>query len=266
MFKIILLSLFLISNNTFAQFNDVPDELKGLEAFGNILPSGESTNMSCENSAKKQFIIPFIKDKILDRAGFNIENAEQVFCYHVAKKPTEFKGYTLNNFAIIDYCGELDNQVRKYAYEEIFTKSPNIITTVSNCKIEPQVMLRFTHGIDFVDVLLSSPCASATVFYAGRYHSFNIKKDIVDNILAKFNNNNTAFNSPGLLKQTVPNAKPNTDKEEELLEDVNRENTPVMSWKKNNANSKKTSTSNKTEDKSEDNTTSKGWKNLNFQL
>lgn len=206
-------------------------------------------------------IIPFITSSIPEAAAYNISQAEQVFCYHVAKRPKGYTGYTLGNYAVVDYCGELTPNDITTAYEALFTKSPNIITVASDCKIEPKVMLRFVRGVDSTDVLLSSPCPSFTIFYGGRYKSFNIKQGIIDGVINQYSQKQETFNSPTLIRKTVANAEADTTKEAELLEKKNRENAPVMNWKKQETAPAAQNSSTTQTDKP-----SKGWSNLKFKL
>lgn len=218
--------------------NDLPPELQGLGLYEDILPIGSDGTgglPSSRRASRQQSIIPFIISSLPKAtsaaATNNIANAEQVFCYHVAKKPADFAGYTLDNFAVTGYCGELDIGATATTYEALFTQSPNIITAPAACAIEPRVMLRFVRGVDYTDVLLSSPCPSFTVFYAGRYTAFNIKQGVIDDIISQFDKENQPFNSPALLKKTVANGTADTDREAEIYEKKQRENAPVMNWK-----------------------------------
>lgn len=218
--------------------NDLPPELQGLGLYEDILPIGSDDTSglpSSRRASRQQSIIPFIISSLPKAtsaaATNNIANAEQVFCYHVAKKPADFAGYTLDNFAVTGYCGELDIGATATTYEALFTQSPNIITAPAACAIEPRVMLRFVRGVDYTDVLLSSPCPSFTVFYAGRYTAFNIKQGVIDDIISQFDKENQPFNSPALLKKTVANGTADTDREAEIYEKKQRENAPVMNWK-----------------------------------
>lgn len=217
---------------------DLPPELQGLGLYEDILPIGSDGTgglPSSRHASRQQSIIPFIISSLPKAtsaaATNNIANAEQVFCYHVAKKPADFAGYTLDNFAVTGYCGELDIGATATTYEALFTQSPNIITAPAACAIEPRVMLRFVRGVDYTDVLLSSPCPSFTVFYAGRYTAFNIKQGVIDDIISQFDKENQPFNSPALLKKTVANGTADTDREAEIYEKKQRENAPVMNWK-----------------------------------
>ncbi|MCM1323912.1 MAG: hypothetical protein NC218_07110 [Acetobacter sp.] len=214
-------------------FEDAVSELQGFEAYSDILPGDSFMQGAVVRKAPRQkSIIPMITSAIPEAAAYNISNAEQVFCYRVAKRPKDYTGYTLSSFMVTGYCGELDNSNIVTAYEALFTQGPNIITAQANCKIEPQMMLRFVRGVDYTDVLLSNPCPSFTVFYGGRYKAFNIKQGVISDLIAMFDEKQEGFNSPALLKQTVANGAPTTDKERDVLEKKKKEHQPVMNWKK----------------------------------
>ena len=207
---------------------ELPPELQGFEFLEDALPKDEfgSTNRKKEGNSKRSMqkdIIPQIVERIPELASFNIQNAEQVFCYHIEKRTKDYKGYTIGNYKIVDYCGELDFGTQTTTYEALFTRSPNIITTIANCKIAPKVMLRFVRGVDAVDVLLSSPCPSFTVFYGGKYKSFNIKQGIIDDVISQFDKKREEFMSPSLIKQTVANAKVETAEDSYEIEKNKKE-------------------------------------------
>ena len=201
---------------------EIPSELQGFEYLEELLPDdefgsmGERQKQGIRNMQKN--IIPQIVEAIPEMASYNIHNPEQVFCYHVEKREKGDTEYSLGNYKIVDYCGELDFDEITTSYEALFTRSPNIITTKANCRIEPKVMLRFVRGVDFVDVLLSSPCPSFTVFYAGRYKSFNIKQAVIDDVIGQFDKTREVFHSPSLVKQTVANAQARNEDEAYMLE------------------------------------------------
>lgn len=220
------LAIVLFSNASFAQ-SDLPEALQGFESLGDFLPEDEFDSLVSKENKNRRLekdIIPLIVEKVPEAARYNIHNPEQVFCYHVDKRPKGYTGYTIGNYKIVDYCGELDFDVLTTTYEPLFTRSPNIITTVSRCVVEPKVMLRFVRGVDYTDVLLSSPCPSFTVFYGGKYHSFNIKQGIIDDVINQFDKIREEFNSPALISKTVANAVANTEDESYKLEKKRKEN------------------------------------------
>ncbi len=253
----LVLFLGLLSANALAQSVETPVELQSFEIFSDTLPLDEfGQERGVKRTVRQQEIIPYIKSLIPDTAAYNLSNSEQVFCYHIAKRPADYKGYTLDGMAITGFCGELDINQTTTAYEALFTQSPNIITSVADCRIEPRIMLRFIRGIDSTDVLLSSPCPSFTVFYAGKYKSFNIKQAVIEDIIQQLTTSNTPFNSPALLGQTIANANPNTTEEEEILKKKQQDTEPIMNWKQ------------QTEQQSPEPAKQKtgGWGNLNFKL
>ncbi len=235
MFKYILLLLLTIQTTQSVAQEDqeysVPIELQNFEAFSDILPTDEYGNSRGTERTSQNFdIIPLIQSEIKDEASYNISHPEQVFCYQVTRRPQNYTGYTLNKFAITGYCGELDKNQIATSYEALFTNRANVLTVKSDCRIEPRIMLRFVRGVDYTDVLLSSPCHSFTVFYAGKYNSFNIKQHIIDDIIAQLSSKNETFHSPSLLKKTVANAEASSSEEEEALEKKQKESQPIMNW------------------------------------
>ena len=211
--------------------SDIPVELQDFE-FVNIMPDDNLSKEQRTPRINRQVdIIPYIKKDLSEAAIYNIMNPEQVFCYYVASRPQNYSGYTLDNRAITGFCGELNISQISTAYEALFTKSPNILTTTADCKIVPEVMLRFVRGVDYTDIMLSSACPSFTVFYAGKAKPFNIKKKIIEDIIKQLTKTNEPFHSPALLKQTVPTAIANTTKEEDILAKKQKENMPLQGWK-----------------------------------
>ena len=227
----LLIALSMVSANAFAEDN-LPAELQQFEGFSDILPADEyGQSRGPQKISRLQEMIPMIKKQIPETAANNITHAEQVFCYHVAKRTENYTGYTLDGMAITGFGGELDISKTETTYEALFTHSKNILATVAQCHIKPRLILRFTRGVDYTDVLLSSPCPSFTIFYAGRYHSFNVKQDVIDEIIRLLETEKTDFYSPSLLKQTVANAVPTTVEEQEILSKKHDESEPVMNWK-----------------------------------
>ena len=268
LYTAVFASIFFVCGDVCAENSDLPPELQGLGLYDDLLPIGGGNSSVSRKKTQQQTVIPFIRSSLpkatSETALYNITHPEQVFCYHIIRKPKDFTGYTLNNFAVVDYCGELDMGTTSTTYEALFTQSPNIITATAACTIEPKVMLRFVRGVDYTDVLLSSPCPSFTVFYAGRYTAFNIKQAVIDDVISQFDSIRETFNSPGLLKKTVANGVPDTDKEAEEYEKKQKENTPIMNWKNNqpleqNGINNVQSSSSQTKEK-------KGWGNLKLRM
>lgn len=204
------------------------DGLPDFSDFASIMPGADENNstdaqMSSDRNYGKENIIPFIKSSISETAAQIISNPEQTFCYEVTKRTANDKRYTLDGFALSGFCGELDKGATSTAYSALFTQSPNILTQTAQCRIEPKLMIRFVRGVDYADVLLSSPCPSFTIFYAGKYKSFNIKQGVIDDIITQLSKKIETFHSPALLKKTVANAEANSAEESEALEMKRRE-------------------------------------------
>jgi len=231
--------------------SELPLELQDFE-FINIVPHDSPKQEQRTAPISRQVdVIPYIKKDLSEAALYNIMNPEQVFCYYVAPRPQNYTGYTLDNRAITGFCGELNISQISTTYEALFTKSPNILTTTADCKIVPEVMIRFIRGVDATDVMLSSACPSFTVFYAGKAKPFNVKKKIIDDIIKQLTKINEPFHSPALLKQTVPSAVANTTAEEDFLAKKQKENMPLQGWK--------TEEEKEDEKPLEDNKPSSGW-------
>lgn len=137
----------------------------------------------------------------------NILNAEMVFCYNVGSASRNYNGYTLDGFAINGFCGIVQNQLKSVLMQQLFGTSENVnFTTSEQCTINPRIMLRFIRGVDSTDVLLSAPCYSMAVFYAGKTEIFNFSPSgqIIDAIVNGFDETQMRFSSPAALKQVVP--------------------------------------------------------------
>ena len=226
------LALLICLTPLYANANDLPAELRNFEGLSGLLPVTDSTEQSVKRSSSKPSIIPYIEKTIKRSAAHNITNFEQVFCYHIQRPAQNYTGYTINNYAITDYCGELDTSTIATSYEALFTQGPNIITTSPGCNATPKIMLRFARGVEYTDVLLSYPCALFAVYHAGKQYIFNIKQGVINDLISQFDNKSEPFNSPTLLKQTVANAIISTVEDASKLDSKKRENELKMSWQK----------------------------------
>ncbi len=239
-----------------AEMDNTPAALRDVSGFSDILPIAEGDDsmvlsLSGVSKSDHENIIPFIKSSISEVSANIISNPEQVFCYQVGKRAKADKRYTLDGFAVKGFCGELDKGAISTTYSALFTQSPNIITTPAQCKIEPRLIVRFVRGVDYADVLLSSPCPSFTVFYGGKYKAFNIKLGVIDDIIKQLSEKTEAFHSPALIKKTVANAEATSAEESETLEKKQRENAVVKEEK---------------EEKPQESAPKSGWGNINLKF
>lgn len=70
--------------------------------------------------------------------------------------------------AVTGFCGIIENDLKNMIIRQFFATPENISQEVAQCVIKPRLMLRFVRGVDYTDVLLSSPCHSFSVFTAAR--------------------------------------------------------------------------------------------------
>ncbi len=258
MFKYALLILLAAALPARADEN-AAQELQEFEAYADILPTDSFLPAQpVRRASKPRNIIPAISSAIPEAAAYNLSNAEKVLCYLVEKRPAGYTGHTLNSFAIKGYCGEMDAGQKITVYEALFTQSPNIITARADCRIEPRVMLRFVRGVDYADVLLSSPCPSFTVFYGGKYKAFNIKKGIIDDIISELEKSPAEFYSPAA--QMVANGTAIADKEIDALNKKNEETAPLMKWKQPETDTAETPSSSVAP------AAKKGWGNIKLKM
>ena len=218
-----------------APAQETPEALRNFNDYSDILPSDSLGHERVTRKITiKEDIIPRIKKSLTDSAIYNLTHAEQVFCYRINHRPKEFNGYTIDNYAIVGYCGELDSDNYSPIYEALLTRGPNILSDINDVPHSPRFILRFARGIDYTDIMLSSAEEGSyfIIFYGGRIARFFIKQSIAEEIIKKLDKTNKDFHSPTLLKQTVANGKPTTTDEQEKLDKQRKNETPVMNWKR----------------------------------
>lgn len=211
---------------------------------------GFKTEAETPNRSGKEPILQTIIDSIGKSGIANITDAEQVFCYEVASKPLDYNGYTIDNMAVSGFCGVINESLRDLISAQLFSTPDNIsFGTTENCVIRPKLMLRFTRGVDFTDVLLSSPCHSFSIFYGGKVKTYNFKPgaEIIDTMVESFKAHHTDFISPALLNQLMPVGIVQNEEQKQLLESKSG---PIRNWL------------DETEEPS-DNSKSSGWNKLN---
>ena len=187
--------------------------------------------MSFALSAKAE-VNPYIRQSLSPAALNNILDSEKVFCYTVQGAPADYTGYTLDQFALTGYCGQLKEE-KGIFIDEIFNKPENISQTNSSCKIAPKIMLRFIRGVDTTDVLFSDTCPSVTVFYGGSYKIFNGEpmKKALEGLVSLFEKGKTEFISPALLDELMPSGVALNDEQKALL-NKKKSAQPVRNWDK----------------------------------
>ena len=144
---------------------------EGIDSFKQNKDSWRRKEQVKQGEAK--VILQKFKDGLHSHALNNITDSEQIFCYTVEKAPKDYTGYTLDGMALTGFCGVLGKPDKDVFINEFLVKDESTSNVVAKCMIEPKIMLRFTKGVDFTDVLLSSPCHSFSIFYGGKVKSFN---------------------------------------------------------------------------------------------
>ncbi|MDD4556295.1 MAG: hypothetical protein PHE89_03075 [Alphaproteobacteria bacterium] len=187
------------------------------------------------NAQEKAEILPQIRDSIGKAATKNIEESEAVFCYYVEAVSPDYNGYTVDGMAIKSFCGTLQSELRNVLVDVLLSTEENISNQQSNCIIRPRMMFRFLRGVDYTDVLLSSPCPSITLFYAGKIRAYNFTPGaaIIETLISDMNAQPLPFVSPALLGQVVPVGVAQNKKDSEIINQNKKNTAPAKSWEKN---------------------------------
>ncbi len=174
-----------------------------------------------------------ISQNIIDAVGnsaiANISESEAVFCYQVTAKPAGYKGYTLDNMAITGFCGIVENNLKDMIVRQFLATPENISNEVAQCVIKPKLMLRFVRGVDYTDILLSSPCHSFTIFYGGKLKTYNFSPaaEVIDVMVDSFRAKTVPFVSPAMLRQLLPIGVAQTQEQKDL---VAKQSGPIRNW------------------------------------
>lgn len=189
----------------------------------------QSSDAWRRQGAQKAEIIQSIVDSVTPTGIANITDSEQVFCYQIAPKPAGYTGYTIDGMALTGFCGIVENDLKDMIVTQFLATPENISSDVERCVIRPKLMLRFVKGVDFTDLLLSSPCHSFSVFYAGQVRTYNFKPaaEIIDVMVDSFKDKTIPFTSPALLRQLLPIGVAQTEAQKEM---VSKQSGPVRNW------------------------------------
>ncbi len=200
-------------------------------------------------------ILPRIADSVGKAGIANIESSEQIFCYELANKPADYKGYTLDGMALTGFCGVINDELKKVITDELLMNENNVNFEASEaCVVQPKIMLRFVRGVDYTDVMLSAPCHSFAIFYGGKVRVFNAKPgaEMIETLVSSLQKNHADFVSPALLNQLLPLGVAQTQEQKDL---VNKRMKPIREWE----DQQKTQAEEAAKKQS-------GWNNLNFGM
>ncbi len=201
----------------------VDENKEGVQSF--------SSAQAWRKQVKEEVVLPEISSFMGDVAIDNIIKAEQAFCYTIEKRPPNYKGYTLDGFAITGFCGIINENLQKRIVKEFLMTSKNILfNEVADCTIEPKAIIRFVRGVDYTDVLISSPCYSYAIFYANKLKAFNASplQGFIKSLMAAFEKKRIDFVSPAFYKQTAPIGRTFAE-DEKKVEEV-KEIEKVKGW------------------------------------
>ena len=203
---------------------------------------------------EKKEITQKMRDTIPVNALRNITEAEQAFCYTVETPEDGYKGYLLDGMAVTGFCGILSKAEIQLFIDEFLRKEESVSNVVAQCIIQPRMILRFMRGVDYSDVLFSSPCNAFSVFYAGSITTFNISPaSATENaIIEAYEKKKMAFVSPALLGQVLPIGVPQNDEQRALVKEKSQQG-PVRNWQTESKPTPKPATEEK-----------KGWNKLKF--
>lgn len=201
--------------------------VEGVQSFSQPEGSWKRENQATEEEVKPQ-------QRFYDEAGkFAIDNivkAEQVFCYEVFPQNNEYEGYTLDGFPIRGFCGVMGEPVRDMVTKYFLGTEGNVLfDQAEQCVIQPKIIIRFVRGVDYTDMLISSPCHSFAIFYGGGVHVYNFKPGaaIIDAMLKALGPKHSEFVSPSLLNQVLPIGVIQNDQRRKI---VNKRSEPIRKW------------------------------------
>ena len=172
--------------------------------------------------------------QFVDSAGAlamkTIFEAEQAFCYEVFPQDPNYEGYTLNGFPLQGFCGVLNPEVRGMVSQSFFAADNGVdFGATEECVIQPKIILRFVRGVDYADVLLSSPCHAIAIFYGGSVSAYNFKPgaDLIDAIVESLKARHQEFISPALLGQVWPIGVIQNAEQRKM---INKKSEPIRKW------------------------------------
>lgn len=228
-----------------AQASYFGDEPEGVQSFQADKDSWR------RQEGKKAQILQKVSDSLGQAALANITGAEQAFCYQVTTRPNNYSGYTINGVAITGFCGMLDKNLQETIKEQFYSTENNIdFINSEKCIIQPKLMIRWARGVDYTDMLISGPCYSYSIFYAGKVRTFNFRPgaEIINAMIKAFKEQTAPFVSPALLGQLLPIGVPQTQQQKEIVQE---QSGPVRKWEQPQTQPSQPKQK-------------KGWNNLNF--
>ena len=219
----ISLSLFLPLSAAYAEDDIFGDDELFLQDDNNYTPQSQQTAPLSSS---------FLSTKIDASTMKVISKSEKVFCYTVDYPSDDYDGYMINGLALKGSCGELSEAGKKLIYNSLLTNNSAYSVGSENCSIEPKIMLRYIYGVDYTDVLLSSPCHSLTFFHERDFVTVNAAPgaQIIEQIVKAYSGLEEKFLSPALLGQMVANGQIVNQSQKEIVRRLSPVSTPTKKW------------------------------------
>lgn len=202
-------------------------------------PAGEAPNLASTSSSwqrqdpPKEPQIEALSRFVEDNGAVamkNILEAEQVFCYEVFPQDSSYTGYTIDGYPIRGFCGILDKNARDAINRGFFASDDAVnFNSSEDCLVQPKMILRFVRGIDYTDVLLSSPCYAVALFYGGKVVAYNFhpSAQMIDTVITRMSALHQEFISPALLNQLLPIGVIQNEEQRKM---INKSREPIRKW------------------------------------
>lgn len=230
--------LFILSLLTLSNIAIAEDDIFAVDDLFAADNSGTSVQNKTEPAS---YLSSFISSRLPEATARNILKAEKIFCYTVEYAPADFDGYMINDLKIKGSCGEVSATGKELLRNALFNNGSAFSSSMDNCNINPKIMIRYVYGVDYTDVLISTPCHSLTFFHNRDINTINAAPgaEIINKIVAAYNSLNEDFISPALMGQMVANGQVMTQKQKDILRRQSLSEAPKRKWG-NETNSQKT--------------------------
>lgn len=227
----LIMSVLLPFANAYAQTDDLFD-IDDDDALSAAKADAKQEQQP-ENSA---FLSSFLSNRLPAATVRNINKAEKVFCYTVDYAPADYEGYLINDLALTGSCGELSAEGKDVIKQFLFNNNSLFSNNMDKCNISPKIMLRYIHGVDYTDVLISSPCQSLTFFHGNNVTTVNAAPGaaVIDQLISAYSSLKEKFVSPALLGQMVANGQVMNQGQKEIVRRMSPTETPAKKWGNNN--------------------------------
>lgn len=153
-----------------------------------------------------------------------------VECFAVKKKAYQAEKPSFLGLELQGMCGVLSKSALTEVQHVLFGEAEKYdFIKPMKCVFNPKVALRFSRGVDHVDILISpKKCVGLKYYYADRH--FTVKTDLAENWLTRFTDGVRADMVPVKLEEVAPLST--LKKKEEKRQWTTKESAPKQRWKK----------------------------------